>query len=77
MGGRMAHGNTLPSGIIVSPKKGEKKSTPNRGEKKYTQKKVASVNYPLPEASPSSIRKDDEDLCNHPTPRLVAGNPLI
>lgn len=73
----MAHGNTLPSGIIVSPKKGEKKSTPNRGEKKYTQKKVASVNYPLPEASPSSIRKDDEDLCNHPTPRLVAGNPLI
>jgi hypothetical protein len=38
---------------------------------------VASVNYPLPEASPSSIRKDDEDLCNHPTPRLVAGNPLI
>jgi hypothetical protein len=33
----MAHGNTLPSGIIVSPKKREK-INPNRGEKKYTEK---------------------------------------
>lgn len=64
-----------PAALLYQQKR-EKKSTPT-GERKNTQKKVASVNYPLPEASPSSIRKDDEDLCNHPTPRLVAGNPLI
>jgi methyl coenzyme M reductase subunit D len=38
MGLRMAHGNTLPSGIIVSPKKG-KKINPKQGrEKIHTEK---------------------------------------
>lgn len=65
-----------PAALLYHQKR-EKKNQPQTGERKNAQKKVASVNYPLPEASPSSIRKDDEDLCNHPTPRLVAGNPLI
>lgn len=53
-------GTTLPSGIIVSPKsRRSKKNHPNR--RKNTHKKVAAVNYPLPEAScyssVASIRK--------------------